>query len=91
VFAGFGHSVHITGDVKVGQGAQLFLGWNAGDGNIVFNGGGSADRLAPRMRARAKGRFRPGCTAVAGTDEDATDGGAANVVRGQKIGECAGP
>lgn len=46
VFAGFGPSVHVTGNVRVDEGAQLLLGWNADegalgpdvvDGNIVAN------------------------------------------------------
>lgn len=191
VFAGFA-PVHITGNVKVGQGAQLFLGWNAAPGelgpdvvdgnivatqplslylgnitvhgNVVSNGGGTADRffnfpikdnqidgnltihgwtggwwgviantiggnvdvsnnssvVVPAAESTCEGTFPAGCTAVAGTDQDANeiqsrfgnpqhiagnlvchdntpvaqvnpgDGGAANVVGGQKIGECAG-
>jgi hypothetical protein len=34
VFAGFGAPVHITGNVSVGKGAQLLLGWNAGEGEL---------------------------------------------------------
>jgi hypothetical protein len=73
VFAGFGPPVHVTGNIKVGTGAQLLLGWNAAEGelgpdvvdgnivatqplslyignvtvrgNVVSNGGGSADRF----------------------------------------------
>ncbi len=46
VFSGFGPSVHVTGNVKVGRGAQFALGYNRGegvlgpdvvDGNIVAN------------------------------------------------------
>ena len=46
VFVGFGPPVHVTGNVQVGKGAQLALGYNAGegvlgpdvvDGNIVAN------------------------------------------------------
>lgn len=46
VFVGFGPPVHVTGNVKVGHGAQLALGYNAApggvgpdvvDGNIVAN------------------------------------------------------
>ena len=46
VFVGFGPPIHVTGNVKVGKGAQLALGYNRGegvhgpdtvDGNIVAN------------------------------------------------------
>ncbi len=46
VFVGFGPPIHVTGNVKVGKGAQLALGYNADegvlgpdavDGNIVAN------------------------------------------------------
>ena len=73
VFVGFGPPVHVTGNVKVGQGAQLALGYNAAPGelgpdtvdgnivatrplslylgnitvhgNVVSNGGGTAERF----------------------------------------------
>jgi hypothetical protein len=72
-FVGSGPPIHVTGNVKVGKGAQLLLGWDAGEGdlgnnvvdgnitanqplalyvgnvtvhgNVVSNGGGSADRF----------------------------------------------
>jgi hypothetical protein len=34
VFVGFGPPVHVTGNVKVGKGAQLALGYNAGEGEL---------------------------------------------------------
>ena len=73
VLAAAGSEVHVTGNIKVGKGAQLLLGWNAPEGkvgpdvvdgnivanqplalyignvtvhgNVVSNGGGSADRF----------------------------------------------
>jgi hypothetical protein len=196
VFMGYGPTVHVTGNVKVGKGAQLLLGWNAEEGelgpdvvdgniqanqplalyvgnvtvhgNVVSNGGGTADRfynfpikdnhidgnlvitgwtggwwgviantvggnvvlahnrsvVVPEDESTCEGTFPGGCDAVSGVDEDASevqsrlipdvvdnpqhisgnlicsdntpaahfnalDGGAANVVDGRKIGECA--
>ena len=34
VFVGFGPPIHVTGNVKVGKGAQLALGYNAGEGEL---------------------------------------------------------
>lgn len=34
VFVGFGPPIHITGNVKVGNGAQFALGFNAGEGTL---------------------------------------------------------
>ena len=73
VFVGFGPPIHVTGNVKVGKGAQLALGYNRGEGvlgpdvvdgnvvanqplalyignstvhgNVVSNGGGTAERF----------------------------------------------
>jgi len=73
VFVGFGPPIHVTGNVKVGKGAQLALGYNRGEGvlgpdvvdgnvvankplalyignstvhgNLVSNGGGTAERF----------------------------------------------
>jgi hypothetical protein len=197
VFVGSPSPIHVTGNVKVGKGAQLLLGWNAGEGevgpdvvdgnihahrplalylgnitvhgNVTSNGGGTAARfynfpvkdnqidgnlvitgwkggwwgviantvggnvvlshnrsvVVPADESACEGTFPRGCDALPGVDEDASevqsrfipdlsdnpqhisgnlvcvgntpvaqvnalDGGAANVVGGRKIGECAG-
>jgi hypothetical protein len=190
VFVGFGPSVHVTGNVKVGKGAQFALGYNAAPGtlgpdtvdgnivatqplalyvgnstvhgNLVSNGGGTADRFynfpikdnvfdgnvivhgwtggwwgliantvggnvmvsnnrsVVHPAGVCEGTFPAGCDAALGADEDSSevqsrgsnlqrisgnlicqgntpsaqinplDGGAANIVGGRKIGECAG-
>src|SRR5262245_33137045 len=188
-------SVHVTGNIKVGKGAQLLLGYDAPEGelgpdvvdgsiianqplalyvgnvtvhgNFVSNGGGTADRFynfpikdnqidgnliihgwtggwwgviantvggnvvlsdnrsVVHPAGECEGTFPAGCDAAPGVDGDASevqsrfiegvldnpqhisgnlichgntptaqvnalDGGAPNVVDGQKIGECAG-
>lgn len=191
VFVGFGPPIHITGNVKVGKGAQLALGYNRAPGvlgpdvvdgnvvanqplalyignstvhgNVVSNGGGTAERFynfpikdnvidgnliihgwtggwwgaiantiggnvdvsnntsVVQPAGDCEGTFPAGCDAAPGADPDANeiqsrgtdnpqhisgnlichgntpaaqinpfDGGAANVVDGKKIGECAG-
>ena len=190
-FVGFGPPIHVTGNVKVGKGAQFALGYNRAPGvlgpdavdgnvvanqplalyignstvhgNLVSNGGGTADRFynfpikdnvidgnvvihgwtggwwgliansvggnvvvsnnrsVVQPAGDCEGTFPAGCDAAPGTDPDASevqsrgpdnpqhisgnlichgntpaaqinalDGGAPNIVDGNKIGECAG-
>jgi hypothetical protein len=191
VFVGFGPPIHVTGNVNVGKGAQLALGYNRAPGvlgpdtvdgnvvasqplalyignstvhgNVVSNGGGTAERFynfpikdnvidgnlvihgwtggwwgaiantvggnldvanntsVVQPAGDCEGTFPAGCDAAPGADLDAAeiqsrlpdnpqhisgnlichgnspatqinaaDGGAPNIVDGNKIGQCAG-
>jgi len=145
VFVGFGPAIHVTGNVKVGKGAQLALGYNrlegvlgpdTVDGNLIIHGwtggwwgaiantvGGNVDvsnnTSVVHPAGACPGTFPLGCAAAPGAYVDSSevqsrgsgnpqrisgnlichgntptaqintsDGGAANIVGGNSIGEC---